>query len=412
MNGPHVNDHTSTVDRPASSRNGALYFPMFIVLGITLSLLGPSLPHLREHLGVSKSTIGLLFFSQSVGYVLGSLVGGRWFDQGLGHRLCQLGLAVAAAGLIWVLIAPDMISQLSAFALIGSGCGVLDVGGNTLLSWSEPRSLERSMNLLHLSFGIGAALVPLFVSWSLRWLQNLRLAIGIIVVMTAAMMVALQRKAPSVRSHTDAHGAKRATPWRLLFIVATFFFVYVGVEAALAGWVSTYVDDQRWSTSGTGPLMASVFFAAFALGRLAAAAIGSRVQPSTTIIASTIVCVLTSALFVANDGRQLGVWICVAVLGVATGPQFPLVMTYADQRLQLTGLATSVFVGASGLGGMLFPPLMGALIDRRGDVAFPGFLTVGCLGILISFVVIMRSLPNRTAQTPNAAALPAVQSLQ
>jgi fucose permease len=404
MNGPHVNDQILVTDRPTLTPRGALYFPMFILLGISLSLLGPALPHLREQLGVSKSTIGLLFFSQSVGYVLGSLVGGRWFDRGLGHRLCQLGVTVAAGGMVGVLVAPDMLTQLGAFALIGSGCGVVDVGGNTLLSWSQPRSLERSMNLLHLSFGIGAALVPLFVSWSLRWLHNLRLAIGVIVFISVAMVVALQQKGPAVRAHTDAEGATRATPWRSLFIVATFFFVYVGVEAALAGWVSTYVDDQKWSSSGTGPVMASVFFAAFALGRLAAAAIGSRIQPSTTIIGSTIICVLTSALFVVNDGRQLGVWTSVVVLGLATGPQFPLVMTYADQRLQLTGLATSVFVGASGLGGMVFPPVMGALIDRRGDIAFPAFLTVGCLGILITFVVIMRSLPNRPAGLAPAAA--------
>ncbi len=79
-------------------------------------------------------------------------------------------------------------------------------------------------------------------------------------------------------------------------------------------------------------------------------------------------------------------------MGVATAPQFPAMFTYLERRIRMTGNATAWMVGASGLGGLVFPWLIGQWFDASG----PGILPWSMLGLgvltLASFGVSNRKL--------------------
>mgnify|MGYP003398823061 CR=1 FL=1 len=69
-----------------------LYLASFLVVGMSLSVLGPALTELRDKSGADIGGIGVLFMGQSLGYVCGSILGGRLYDRfdgeipGLGVR--------------------------------------------------------------------------------------------------------------------------------------------------------------------------------------------------------------------------------------------------------------------------------------------------------------------------------------
>jgi MFS transporter, FHS family, Na+ dependent glucose transporter 1 len=368
-----------------------VYFGLFVVLGLSLSLLGPALDHFRDITGSTKAQIGWLFTAQSIGYLLGSVASGRWVDGGHGHRLCQLSLS---SSLIGIVVASQMQTRVGlavAFAVVGAGCGGLDVAGNTLLAWSEPVSLVRSMNALHLSFGVGAFTVPLLVKWSLDINNELVVATAIIVGLGMLIVVGLQRPTPVRPQHRIDHADDAgATAWTPLLMVGAFFLVLVGVETSVAGWIATYVNDQSWSGGDQGPLLTAVFFGAFTIGRVITALMGTRVTPRITLAVTGVLSIVGAAIFVVASGGELGVWLAVIVIGAANGPQYPLMMTFADDRLHLTGRATSVFVGSSAIGGISIPLFIGWLFDAQGNGSFPVTVLVTTIILMACIVMVDR----------------------
>ncbi|NJN83632.1 MAG: MFS transporter [Caldilineaceae bacterium] len=63
------------------------YFAAFIAIGLVAASLGPTLPRLAENTGVELGQISFLFTSRSLGYLIGSYLGGRFYDRLPGHPI-------------------------------------------------------------------------------------------------------------------------------------------------------------------------------------------------------------------------------------------------------------------------------------------------------------------------------------
>ena len=78
----------------------AAYYLAFILLGLTIAAEGPTLLKLAEHTSSNLDQISLIFFFGSLGYLLGSFLGGRIYDHVPGHRFMSavivfLGIIIA-----------------------------------------------------------------------------------------------------------------------------------------------------------------------------------------------------------------------------------------------------------------------------------------------------------------------------
>jgi fucose permease len=94
-------------------------------------------------------------------------------------------------------------------------------------------------------------------------------------------------------------------------------------------------------------------------------------RPKTVLIASCAGVLAASAVLVVGDGRPAPVWVATAVFGFTAAPQFPVMLTYLERRIHVTGYATSWIIGAAGIGGLVFPWLIGQWIDAAGAAALP-----------------------------------------
>ena len=63
------------------------YFTAFTALGLTVGLLGPTLPGLAKQTNVTLSAISYVFTARSLGYVCGSLSGGKLLDARPGNSV-------------------------------------------------------------------------------------------------------------------------------------------------------------------------------------------------------------------------------------------------------------------------------------------------------------------------------------
>ena len=85
-----------------------LYSASFAALGLTFSILGPTLPSLAVQTQSSLTDISVLFVARSLGSLVGSAGGGRMFDRFAGNRVVA---GVMAAG-----VAPPASGARSALS--------------------------------------------------------------------------------------------------------------------------------------------------------------------------------------------------------------------------------------------------------------------------------------------------------
>ena len=292
----------------------AAYLLSFLVLGLSVGLLGPALSELRDRADTDLGGIGILFVAMSCGYIAGSFVAGQLFDRFHPHRVLAIALVLLAAGIVLVPSLGSLSTLFVAFVVVGLGAGSVDVGANTLLMWELGDGGGRAMNILHLFFGLGALSAPLVVHVGLEFASYL--ATGLCLVFAVVVVMAPAPSAPTLvrEEHTD-------TTRGLLILLSAFFFLYVGLEAGFAGWVHTYAEQIEFSDLAA-TWLTTAFWIGFTAGRVASSVFGQRVRPKSLLAASCGLSVAAAAVMVIGNGRTAPVWIGAVLIGVATAPSF------------------------------------------------------------------------------------------
>lgn len=360
-----------------------LYVVTFMVLGVSSAFLGPALTELRDRSGSDIGSIGRLFAAQACGYLIGSQIVGRLVDRVDGHRLYAASLALIAAGLALVPAMHSIATWLPVFVVVGLGTGGVDVCSNALLLWVlGPRS-GRAMNTLHLMFGVGALAAPLLVYADIGWALR-----GVAAAALVSAAVAIRLPAPRPVARRVEHG--HATP-SLLVTIAVFFCVYVGLEAGFAGWVKTYAEEYSMSELAA-TWVVTAFWIGFTAGRVASSALAHVVRPRVVLYAAATGTIAAAVVLLVGDGATPAIWAGAVLMGLAAAPQFPVMFTYLESRIPVTGAVTGWLVGGGAAGALALPLLIGEVIDATGPAALAVFSVVLSVLSLAAFASVDRSL--------------------
>lgn len=357
----------------------AVYLLSFLVIGLSVSMLGPALSELRDRSGADLGGIGVLFAGQAVGYIIGSFVAGRLYDRFDGHAVYSGALIALAVGIGALPSLAGLSALFLTFVLVGVGSSTVDVGANTLLIWQLGAQVGRPMNILHLCFGVGALTAPLLVHVGLDFAAYLA------AVLCVALAVQI-RTIPAPVAPTVGRDEHSDTTRPMLALLSVFFCLYVGLEVGFAGWIHTYGEEIDFGDLAA-TWLTTAFWVGFTGGRLLSSALGHRVRPKILLAAACWLTILAAGVLVVGDGRTAAVWIGAVLMGLATAPQFPAMFTYLERRIRMTGNATAWMVGASGLGGLVFPWLIGQWFDASGPSVLPwsmlglGVLTLASFGV-------------------------------
>lgn len=381
--------------RSRTVRNPAVlpYFAAFGGLGVALSFFGPALPTLRDQTHSTVGQIGLVFAAQSLGGLIGSVVAGRLFRRFGGPHLVAVAVFVLASAMAVVGVATELVVIVVCGALIGGGAGTMDVSANTVVpTLVEPDVLVSSMNTLHLCFAVGAVLTPLVVGLSVGTTGGLDGATVTFAVLLALVGVTLWRhdREEGARRAAEQHEEAGATPaaWRLA-LVAAYYFLYVGLEVGFAGWIATYADELHlgpgWPTALT-----ATFWGGFLVGRLLMAWRGDRWGTDPVLWVSGAVATLLAVLIALVGGAAVALGVLAGLFGVAIAPQFPTMLAHLHRAFPLTGPVTAWCIAGSSLGGMVLPPLIGALFDSTGAGALPWTVAAASAGCLVVLSLIDR----------------------
>lgn len=368
------------------------YYAAFISLGLVSASLGPTLPGLAENTRTQLGEIGFLFTARSLGYLIGSVIGGRLFDRVPGHKVMGLMLIIVTILMGFAPLLPQLWLLTLVLLILGAAEGSVDVGGNTLLVWVHRDKVGPFMNGLHFFFGIGAFLSPLIVAQALLrggGITGAYWVLGLLVLPVAFWLLRLP--SPAVQTTDTADPSNGRVNHRLVFLIALFFFLYVGAEIGFGGWIFTYVLKTNLAGESMAAYLNAGFWGAFTLGRLLAIPIAARLRPRTILATDLIGALLSIGLIIVGSTSLVATWVGTLGLGLALASIFPTIISLAERRMTITGQVTSFFFVGASLGAMFWPWLMGYLFEAIAPLAMmvtiAGVLVLGLVvfGVLISF---------------------------
>ena len=234
----------------------------FALTGVGTVLLGCILPRLSAQWHLRDKDAGLLLLVQFAASASGALLVRRNLWKALA---CGYGLFAAGGISIFLL----QQKSLPAFAIYGLGLGLAMTSTNMLAGRRYPKRMGLALALQNFSWSAGAVACPLLVAQFLRHATSSARPLACVgfLALPFALLPLLQIGVillPRPAFGPAPAGIKEATT---IVYFALLAFLYVGMEASVGNWMSTYATRATaWTFAGSS-LAVAVFWAALLLGR-------------------------------------------------------------------------------------------------------------------------------------------------
>ena len=377
----------------------------FVLIGVSMTMLGPVLPYFTHRWNLTEEQAGLFFFTQYFGSFLGTLAT-SWLLPRLGFsKVISAGYFCFALGLACLGLGPWFFSTVFV-AIYGTGYGLANPSVNLRATHLPSSNVAAAVSLLNFSWGVGAVSSPFLIAFflgslSLRWLSGalamcfLALALAHFVQKTDPVDSAETR--PN-RSLAVWRATLRPAPWISL---ALLFFLYVGIEISIGGWVA--LDEKQMVGYNAAKMAAApaFFYGFLLLGRfLLPVALKYFSQRSLSV--GGLVLTTVGVALVAFAESPLVLHAGALLAGLGCGPQYPIYVTWLAARFKNdANWLAALFFGAAGIGSSLIPWLVGVLASQTHSLRFGFMLPLASALLMIPFA--LRACPG--SEKPSAAVI-------
>ena len=359
-----------------------------LVYGIVLSLPGTvlGLPDTAAELGLTLTSRGSLISALFLGLLFGSVLSGPIVDS-LGYR-ASLALSSALVALAMPLLAVTRTPLLAGVAIVALGLASagMNTASNALSSDLFPGERARRMNRLAILVGIGGVMMPVttvassvFVSW-----RTVVVAGGVLAALVAVASAWVPAAATSVSPSRSLGEAIRRFARQPGFIwLAAALLLGGGNEAALAGWISTYLQAAGFTASASTWVLASHW-----LGLIVArVTLSPRVErtKAAAVLRAALAGAMCVAVFVLVN---LPAWLAVMpfVVGCAIALVVPTMLALAGDRYPgHPGALFGLLLTLLQVGGIALPAAIGFVADRAG--LRPGMFLIVFSCLLVALLV-------------------------
>jgi CP family cyanate transporter-like MFS transporter len=347
-------------------------YAAFVLTGVATTMLGPLIPAFEARFNLNDARGGLLFTAEFLASVaLAAITPALGRKIGLG-RAVALGLAVVAAG-VAACYTRSFTVVIAGVGLYGCGLGIVVTGSNLAIAASSRGASAAPLLWLNMCWSIGAVAAPLLIAG----LGGAFLPVTAAAFLLLALVVGTGGANP--RFDSARHAKVTGIPhWKF----AAMLFLYVGVETAVSGWVSTYAtrgaEQRLWA------VLPSVFWCAVLAGRALSPVILHRLPPRVLAPVGLGLALIGACTLLAAGGAA-AMLLGTALAGFGFAPIYPVVVAeYADlSRGAVSGLVFS----AGGFGGAAIPPLVGAISTASHSLRLGLAAAVLCIPAIIALHV-------------------------
>ncbi len=374
----------------------------FAAIGLPDGVLGIAWPSLRSAFGLPQAALGALLAATTAGYVCASFASGAIVARiGVGPLLA-LSCALTGLSLLGYAAAPSWAAMVSLGTLAGLGAGAIDAGIN---AHAAAQHSPRVLSLLHAFYGLGTTAGPALMTGLLLAGRSWRLGYAILAAAQLALALGFAltqrlwerpRAASGEREVSEPLAASLRLP--AVQLGGACFLVYTGVEAAAGAWIYSLLYEARSATMAGAGSAASAYWGGLLVGRLALAVL----PPARSLAGAMQLCIAglcAAAALLAADPWPAASAGAAALLGLAAGPIFPLLIATTPLRLARGHAANAVGiqVAAAAAGQALIPALLGLAAGAAGLEVVPLALFGASILLFAAFRALERHAPVRAA---------------
>jgi fucose permease len=281
---------------------------------------------------------------------------------------------------------------LGAVFCYGLGLGLTIPSTNLLVAEANPNRRGAALNLLNLCWGIGAIGYPPLVALSQAANQASAVLhiLATTLALTALLLLHMSPTPTSYRAVSTDRPPSDVWTKSWVWALGVMFFLYVGTETALGGWVASYARRVGMDSADLWMLVPSFFWGALLAGRAMAPFILRHVTDSQLLFASLLLASLgATALLAATTVAGIAGGAFLAGLGLAA--VFPTAVALLSEQFgMLSPRAGSLMFLLGGLGGAILPWSVGFLATYFSSLKVA--LVVPLLGCVIMTVLFSRVL--------------------
>jgi len=372
---------------------------MFLI-GALEALYGPSLIQLITRFETSPSAVGIVISAHFIGGLLGVL-SSQSVHARVGNRVTlaagYLLLLLGSVGFAW---APSLPVAVTASAVAGLGFGALDYAFSHLFAVAFGCGSGKMLNLLHGFFGVGAILAPLAVAlfgpehypvyFTGFALLTLLTALGVRGVRSfptqGSVVCHISTGAPAA-AYSAVAGKRFTFLVGFAGMIGVFVF-HVAVGSGIGSWEATYLT-LGGITAEQAAAATSLFWLSMTVSRFTLAGAIKRFSPGTVVTLSCTLMTIGSGVAFIPGFAVVGL----ALAGFAIGPIFPTALAWANHLFGGRSWVSGSLIAISMIGGIAFPPLLGATVTADADkVLFPLAL-VGLSLLCVLACVVLGAMP-------------------
>ncbi len=339
----------------------AMMIAALLVGGLGVAILGSIKVPLAGRLAIDEAKVGGLVSIFGFAMIPAMLVIGFLTDQVDKRLILITGLVLIAGSMAILGLAKRYATSLAAVLLFSTGWSLLINVGNVLVPSAFGGTKAYANNLANVFFGLGAFLTPLAVTGMLRRLSFAGtltlLALLTLVPALLALGVDFTRLAPPTEATEPASVSVLLTA-PILWLCGFGLFFYGPMEACLAAWTTTYLQDQGVAEA-TAAKVLSTFWLTYMAARLGTAFLLPAGAERMFILILGVICIVLLAMMVRSRQPTQSM-ILVALAGLAFGPIFPTLIAVLLGELpqELWGRAVGLFFAIGGVGWTILPILI------------------------------------------------------
>ena len=373
----------------------ALAYLAFVSLALPPSMLGVIWPSMRLSFGQPLSAVGLvppvgvlagLLSTTLAPYIVKRIGVGRILAIGTFGSVAALALS-AASTTMWQFLGSIVVSGLSAGAV------------DTTLNVFAARTFgPRRINMMHASYGLGAAASPLIVTAvivsGLSWRWSFLIVLGLQLVVAVTFAVTWKRWDVPVPERV-ATTSRTSRVWNADSVLGMLLAaVQNGIEAAVAIWGFTFLTGLGVPIAVAGGL-ASGYWLTLVIGRVAFGSLAERIG-AWKVMAIAVGLLLVAATLV-NLQLPIPAMAAVLLFGIGAAPMYPLLVLTTAERTspQVADRVIGFQAAASSIGNAITPGLIGLAIAAQLR-SFSISLAALCVLAAVLLLLIHRRVRART----------------
>ncbi len=372
-------------------------------------VIGAILPYLIEEAKLSYTIAGTLLSAFAIGNFLASFVFPA-LEKFAGRKPAILITATfIPLALFAITLIPPVWAMLVLFTVLGICRGSNSIINNAYINENSDGS-PFALNILHMTFAIGAFSAPLlasvFFNSGLGWkaiVYTIALASAVSVVLLTqldlkekdlseenaqnATPAQSAQSAAQPAQNTDLAGKKcRFYKMPVFWISGIILFFYLGFENCINGWFVTYFRSTGIMSDTYANELVSFTWLAVLFGRLFTALVSTKIKKQTIILADCLATAVFFILLVSTKNLAL-ITLCIVGLGFFLAGIYATSISNAHAAIAGSDIGTSMLLAIAAFGGIVAPQIVGSVADKIGLVGSIGILTVNVTAMIVFSVV-------------------------